>query len=339
MHGNTYVLKERDSRGVVVALYILEPTRTWPLVASDGSIWYQINKDNLAGIDEATYIPASEIIHDVMIPLFHPLCGVSPLTACGIAAAGGLSIQQHSSSFFSNGARPGGILTAPNTISDITADRLKKNFEENFTGSNAGRIAVLGDGLEYKSMAMNAVDAQLIEQLKWSAETVCSCFHVPAYKIGVGAPPTNTNIEALDQQYYSQCLQRLFECAELCLDEGLGLEKNRGTEFDLDDLLRMDTATLIKAESEAVRGGFRKPNEARRRLNSPPVEGGDDCYLQQQNYSLSALAKRDAKDDPFASGKQPTPAPDPQQPPQPQDQQNQDLELALMLRKGFRDAA
>jgi phage portal protein BeeE len=140
--------------------------------------------------------------------------------------------------------------------------------------------------------------------LKWSAEVVCACFHVPGYKVGVGAAPAYNNIEALDQQYYSQCLQKLFECIELCLDEGLGLTevagKTYGSEFDLDDLLRMDTATLIKSEVEALKG-LKSPNESRKRINLPPVIGGDTPYLQQQNYSLRALSKRDAKEDPFAS--------------------------------------
>jgi phage portal protein BeeE len=80
-----------------------------------------------------------------------------------------------------------------------------------------------------------------------------------------------------------------------------------GAEFDLDDLLRMDTATLVEAEAKAVAGGFKKPNEARKRLNLTPVAGGDTPYLQQQNYSLAALAKRDSQADPFAS-KAPAPA-------------------------------
>jgi phage portal protein BeeE len=37
------------------------------------------------------------------------------------------------------------------------------------------------------------------------------------------------------------------------------------------------------------------PNEAARRLNLPPVAGGDAVYRQQQDFSLEALAKRDAK--------------------------------------------
>ena len=54
---------------------------------------------------------------------------------------------------------------------------------------------------------------------------------------------------------------------ELCLDEGLGLTevvgKTYGTWFDLDDLLRMDTATLVEAEAKAVGAGIEAPNESR----------------------------------------------------------------------------
>jgi phage portal protein BeeE len=35
----------------------------------------------------------------------------------------------------------------------------------------------------------------------------------------------------------------------------------------------------------------------------PPVAGGDSPYMQQQNYSLEALAKRDTQEDPFGLDK------------------------------------
>src|SRR6266576_4484877 len=111
LHGNAYIYKERDGRGVVVEMYVLDPTRVKPLVAPNGDVYYEIRRDNLAGIQqESTIVPASEIIHDTMVALFHPLVGVSPLTACGLAAANGLTIQENSSRFFKNDSTPGGIL-------------------------------------------------------------------------------------------------------------------------------------------------------------------------------------------------------------------------------------
>ncbi|BAO89028.1 phage portal protein [Caballeronia cordobensis] len=307
--GNTYVLKDRDNRGVVIALYVLDPNRVRPLVTEDGGVYYQLDIDQLAGVvpdrDGQVIVPASEIIHDRMNCLFHPLVGTSPLFACALAARQGLAILNDSAAFFENGAEPGGILVAPGAISDETAKRLKDRWEENYGGSNRGRIAVLGDNLKYEPLTMTAVDAQLIEQLRMTSEIVCSVFHVPGYMVGVGAAPTYNNIEALSQNYYSQCLQSLIESFELCLDEGLALPDIYRTELDLDGLLRMDTATMVKTLSDAVGGGIAAPNEARKKLNLRPMKGGDTPYMQQQNYSLAALDERD-RNQPFAK---PDPAP------------------------------
>lgn len=302
LYGNAYVLKERDGRGVVVALYVLDAQRVTPLVADDGGVYYQLSKDYLSGLDEPITIPAKELIHDMMVSLWHPLCGVSPIYACGMSAMMGNRIQANSTRFFQNMSRPSGMLTAPGTINDETAARLKTQFEENFSGPNIGRIAVAGDSLKYESFgAIPAHDAQLIEQLRWTVEDVARCFHVPTWKLG-DKEPLRTSVESLNQTYYSDCLQALIESAEALLDEGLGLSTpGYHTEFNLEGLMRMDTAARYAAKGAAVKGGWMAPNEARAGEGLKPVAGGDSPYLQQQNYSLEALAKRDASDDPFAT--------------------------------------
>lgn len=292
IHGNAYALKVRDNRGVVVALYILDPRRVQVLVAPGAAVFYKIQADNLSTVDEAVTIPASEIIHDVMNPIFHPLVGYSPISACGLSASQGIEIQQMSARFFKNGARPGGVLTAPGTIAQATAERLKAEWDQKFGGENVGKVAVLGDGLKYEHLAVNPVDAQLIEQLKYSSEMVCTAFHVPPYKVGVGPTPTYQNAAVLNQIYYSDCLQKLIEDLEILLDEGLALPDNYGVEFNLDDLLRMDAQTQMIVLKEGVGAGVLSPNEARRKVNLGPVEGGELPYLQQQNFSLADLAKR-----------------------------------------------
>ncbi|WP_137579284.1 phage portal protein, partial [Escherichia coli] len=154
---------------------------------------------------------------------------------------------------------------------------------------------------KYSPTTFSPVDAQTVEQLKMTAEIVCSVFRVPAYKIGVGHPPSSDNVEALEQQYYSQCLQTLIESIELLLDEALETGENESTEFDVTTLLRMDSERRMKTLGDAVKNTLLTPNEARKRENLPPLAGGDALYLQQQNYSLEALSRRDAREDPFAS--------------------------------------
>jgi HK97 family phage portal protein len=314
MRGNVYVLKQRDNRQVVTSLYVLDPNRVKVLVANDGSVWYQLGSDNLSAIGEAITVPASEIIHDRFNCLFHPLVGTSPIFAAGVAATQGLAIQNNSATFFGNKSQPGGVLTAPGAISDETAARLKDAWETKFSGENAGKVAVLGDGLKYERMSLTAEESQLIDQLKWTAEVVCSVFHVPPYKIGLGTMPTYNNIQSLNVEYYSQCLQSLIESAELCMDEGLGIGegvlingKTYGVEFDIDNLLRMDSVTQMQVLKDGA--GIMEIDEMRGKIGLPKTKGGNAVYLQQQNFSLPALAKRDAKDDPFGTAKTPAPTP------------------------------
>jgi HK97 family phage portal protein len=159
-----------------------------------------------------------------MVPLFHPLCGVSPINACGLAATQALEIQKSSADLFAKGSQLAGVLTAPGSVSDPVAKRIQEHWTENFMGAaNSGKVAVLGDGFKFEPMVMNAVDAQLIEQLKWSDEKICSVYHVPAYMAGIGAPPPYANSEPLLQLYYSQCLQSLIEKLEAKLEDGLGV--------------------------------------------------------------------------------------------------------------------
>jgi phage portal protein BeeE len=158
-------------------------------------------------------------------------------------------------------------------------------------------VAVLGDGLKYEGMAWNAVDLQLIEQLKLTGETVCTAYRVPPYLIDIGPPPPYANVEPVIQKYWSQCLQSHFTQIELCLDEGVGLGKQfgnaYGTEFDPDDLIWMDAAAKSKAAQDGIGSGGMSPNEARKRYYAlGPVKGGDTPYMQNQMWPLAQLADR-----------------------------------------------
>lgn len=294
IHGNTYVLKQRDNRGIVVAHYILDPSRVRVLISDvDGEVFYELMRDDLTGIDQQRIIvPQTEIIHDRNKPTGHPLIGVSPLTAACLAAAQGLEIQTNSANFFKQGARPGGILTAPGAISNETADRLKAYWDANFTGTNAGKIAVLGDSLKYESFVMKSSDAQMIETLGWTAENVAMAFLVPPWKIGIGTLPSYNNVQSLNVEYYGRALQTHVQAIEELLTDGLSLPRQFRVNLNEDDLLRMDTATQMDVLEKSK--GKLTVNEQRRKLNQPPVEGGDTVYLQEQDHSLEWLARRDA---------------------------------------------
>lgn len=317
--GNVYVLKERDQRGVVVALYVLDPALVRVVVASDGGVYYRVMKDQLAAPEGGVLVPASEIIHDRAMCPFHPLIGVGPLYAAAISATQGRKIQTNSSVFFQNMSRPSGQLTSPDEISDETANRLKADFEARFSGENVGRLLVSGSGLKYEPMTMPADKAQLVEQLGWTGEDCVRPFLVPAYKIGLGDPPTFNNIGQLSQEYYSTCLQAHMDGIETLLSEGLGLAANLRVDIDEEGLLRMDPLARADRAQKLMQAGAMAPDQARATESWLPLPdgAGEVPFMQQQNYPVTVLAKRTdlmappAPPAPAAPPATPAPAPAP----------------------------
>jgi len=278
---------------------ILNPDQTKPLVSDSGQVFYQLGIDNL-NQTESVIVPASEIIHDRENCFYHPLVGIPAITAYGLLAGVGLNILQNSKASFGNMSRPSGILTAPGAINEEKAKAIGSAWNANYSGANIGKTAVLGDDLKYQPISISASDAQTIEQLKLSNEIICSVLHVPAFKVGFGSIPAGQKVGDLNEIYYSDCLQSLIESFENLLDESLGL-KDRGLEIflDIDALIRMDKTSQMDFQERGVKGAIFTPNEARRAFNLDSIVGGDTVYMQQQNFSLEALSKRDAKEDPF----------------------------------------
>jgi HK97 family phage portal protein len=267
----------------------LEPEFVTVLVADSGDVYYQIKRDDLSQAKDAT-VPASEIIHDRGVTLYHPLVGVTPIYACGMAATMGNAIQSTGAAFFKNKATPGGILSAPGRISDDTAARLKESWQNNHAGSKAGGIAVLGDGLKFERMTMTATDAQLVEQLRFSVEDVARCYRYPLFKLQSGAPIMAGSAEELNLQYYGDALQPLIESMESVLNAGLELPSTMHIELDISGLGRMNSEAQTRTLVDGVKGGILTRNEARARLNQQPKEGGDELMAQQQDYTLPDLA-------------------------------------------------
>lgn len=296
LSGNTFIVKERDNRGIVQRMHVLDPRKVQVLVAASGDVYYGLGEDRLNWIYESLVVPASEIIHDRMEPLFHPLIGVSPLYACMTTVGLGNSIQSNSQTFFGNASQPGGMLTAPGRISDGTAKRMKAEFEQRFSGNNIGRLFVAGDGLTFNPFALTAQASQLVEQLQWSVEDVARAFHYPIYKLDNSKLPpySGNNIQTLNMQYLSDCLQKHVEDIELLLEDGLEIPSDMHIVLDTEVLLRMDTQTMYKTISEGIRGQWLAPNEGRARANLKPVKGGEYPRAQVQYVPLPDIKNQQA---------------------------------------------
>lgn len=289
--GNTYVLKERDNRGVVVGLYILDPCRVMPLIADNGEVFYQLYTDNLNLLPngfEPLIVPASEIIHDRCICPFHPLIGLPPIAAAYLPALKNMRILRSSAEFFGNNAQPSGILSAPGAISDETATRLSNHWNTNFTGENSGKVAVVGDGLQFVALGSKSVDAQMVEQLRYSDEQICQPFGIPPFKVGLGTIPSGLGVDAINQLYYDDALQSPIQAMETLLTEGLNATPYK-VDMDESVLMRMDAGKKADYHRTLIDGSIETINDARLEFNLPPLEGGDTVYMQQQDFPLNVI--------------------------------------------------
>ena len=231
LHGNTYVWKDRDDRGVVKALYILDPVRVKILEAPDGSIYYELQPNTLAGLAAESapiVVPAREVIHDRWHCHPHPLVGVSPLYALAGAVSQAAAIQSSSTAFFGSGARTPFALIAPTPIDPLTGDRMKAEAVK----FQASGTLVLDRGVKVEPLPTSAADTQLIAQLGWTEETICKVFGMPISILNSAKQPPYANAEASQLQYKSQCLEPHLVSIAATLSEGLELPLYLTLEFD-----------------------------------------------------------------------------------------------------------
>lgn len=293
--GNAYVFKVRGPKDTVKELHVLNPDLTKPMVSPSGAVFYRLMQDNIVGLTEERLVPASEIIHDRINCLFHPLVGLSPLYAAALNVWLGTMAQDQQQKMFANGATPGGVLIFPGKLNEETAKKVQSIWNDQYSGDNKGKTAILGDGVKYERLGVPAEDAQLIEQLRFGAEMICSVFHMPPYKVNIGPVPSIGGLESLNQAYFADCLQARITAIQSVLDLSFDLDGTKSAfRFDLDSLILMDTKTRFDIASGMAKG-LAKLNESRKRMNLPPITGGDDIYMQQQDHSLAAIYERDQR--------------------------------------------
>jgi len=195
---------------------------------------------------------------------------------------------------------PKGILQLQGTIRD--ADRVKaigRQFDE-LNKEHKGRTAVLTEGAEYKPVAANFQESQLIESLRFSVEEICRLFSVPPHKIGhmEGAGYANS-IEAQNAQFVSDCIRPLVEVIEMEFSNKL-LAGSRKFQIDLKALMRGDIKTEVARNVSYWNIGVMSANEIRHIEGLAPIEGGDE-YNKPMHMGTANEQNGEGNTDPGAS--------------------------------------
>lgn len=187
-----------------------------------------------------------------------------------------------------------------------------------FAGAeNAGGIAVLEAGLTPHAISINPKDAQLLEARQYSVEQICRIFGVPPVMIGHAANGTTTwgsGIEQLILQFTKTCLTPMLRSMESAIYRDLLDAKTRKTtvvKFNMEGLLRGDSAARAEFLSKMVTNGIYTPDEARAYENKAPEPGGDKLIVQGAMLPLDKLGEAPPAAQPAVEA-QPKPATTPQ---------------------------
>lgn len=194
--------------------------------------------------------------------------------AIGLAMA----LTRASARLYKNNSRPGGVLTFKGALNATAAGRIAQSWKSAHGGDGAGGIAVVDNDGDYKPIAFTSVESQHVEQLAWSVNEIARLTRVPAVMLSDLSRATWSNTESLFQQFLQMCLlpwlKRWTDAYALVL---LTKEERAKYEFafDVEDLLRADTATRTTAYSQLRSMGAVTANEVRAWEGLPPKEGGD----------------------------------------------------------------
>lgn len=220
--------------------------------------------------------------------------GASTLAICSRTFRGATAADRTADKVFENEARPSGVLSTEEAFTGEQRAEVEALMQEKYQGAmNAGRPMVLDRGLSWTSLSINPEDAQLLESRKFSGEEICRIFGVPPAMVGYGDKASNwgTGKEVDVLGFIKFTLRKRLRRIERALMKQLLTREERqqgvSIEFNLEGLLRGDSAGRAAFYQIMVRLGLMTRNEARRLENMPPIEGGDVAMVQMQDVPLA----------------------------------------------------
>lgn len=289
--GEAFAYAVRNNRNEIIELHRMQ--YGYPYIGSDGSIFYSLSGNEIAErrFDLSAPIPARDVLHVRLKTPRHPLKGVSPILAVALdQALSGAALNQQVA-FYLNEAKPSFMLETDQTLTTEQTQELRRLWDLQTKGDNAGGTPILTWGLKAHQVSMSANDSKLADILKLSDQNIALAFRMPLQILGIGGTPF-ASTEALMSAWKSTGLGFALNHIE----EALGLlfrlkgQPDEYLEFDTGALLRSSFKEMIEGLINGLKG-LMTSNEARKVIGLPRVEGGDQLFVQMQDIPIAQAGK------------------------------------------------
>lgn len=288
--GNFYAEIQYRKDGSIKALWPLNPSNTSKIRnPKNKKLYFRTILPN----GKCVTLPEYRVLHCFGFTL-DGLEGVSVLTFARESIGLGLAGEIFANKFFSNGATPGGVITHPNKLGDKARINMKKSWNEMHQGlDNAARIAILEEGVEFKSIGIPQKDAQFLETRQFQAKDVARFYRMPPHKVGIMDNATFSNIEHQSIEYVTDTLRPWTKGIEKAMKRQLLLSSEKSRyfiEFNLNELVKGDIKTRYESYHKALNAGWMNIDEVRQKENMNPA--GLNIHLANGNLrSVKALSE------------------------------------------------
>lgn len=282
LYGNSYSQVIRSGKNTVVGLYPLLPDHMDVDRDSKGNLTYTYTTSD----GKTVVIKPQDILHIPGLG-FDGIIGYSPIALEKNAIGLGIASEEYGSKFFSNGARPSGILTHPNTVKNPKA--VRESWNSAYGGSsNSNRVAILEEGMTFTPLSIPNNEAQFLETRKFQVDEICRIFRVPPHLVGNLEHATFSNIEHQSIDFAVHTIRPWLVRIEQSMNRALFTDQEKGrfyVQFNIDGLMRGDYKSRMEGYAIARQNGWMSANDIRALENQNPIpkEEGGDAYLVNGN--------------------------------------------------------
>lgn len=280
LRGNHYAFKVAvDGGRTVKELLPIPPECVTVKQEDDYSITYRVN----FGSNRGTEIVTPDRMFHVRFRSLDGIAGISPIGYARESIGLAIATEKHGARLFKNGARPGGLLKHPRTMSEDAAKRFMKSWHEAFSGASLHKTALLEEGMEFQTLSMTSEDAQFLETRRFQTEDIARIYRVPLHMIQETTKTTSwgSGLEEMTLGFLKFTLLPWLRRWESAIQRQLVAPQDQGeyfAEFVVDGMERGDIKSRYEAYQLAITNGIMSPNEIRARENLNRRDGGDDFF-------------------------------------------------------------
>ena len=287
LNGNGYAYVDRDDYGNALSLQYLPPglvSVVYIMVDGIPRMRYQVTGFKYL-------VEPSDMIH-VLNFSYDGVTGVSTLTHARNTIGISSSAEEYAKQFFSEGGGVRGILSFDTKLRDGQKEEIKKAWAEMVAN---GGVGVLEANSRYQSVSITPSDAQMLETRQFDVIDICRFFGVSPVKAFDLSKSSYSTVEATQLAFLTDTLAPLLENIELEMKRKVFRPSERAyieVKFDTSNLLRADKAAQATYMKTMYEMAGMTPNEARRMMDMPKVDHGDQPLVNNAMVPLEFVANK-----------------------------------------------